>query len=61
LLAPSSQVMLLDVMENGVFQLGSEGTVARRLRFISSSSENLKVKVIQGRFMEDLYERLNTL
>jgi hypothetical protein len=60
-LAPGSQVRLLDVMEDGVFQFGSGGDITCRLRFISSSSENLKVKVIQGKFMEDLYENLNTL
>ncbi|MEI9477712.1 MAG: sigma 54-interacting transcriptional regulator [Deltaproteobacteria bacterium] len=60
-LDPPSQFKLLDVMENGVFQLGSEGDIAKHLRFISSSSENLKAKVVQGKFMEDLYERLNTL
>ena len=60
-LDPSSQLKLLDVMENGVFQLGSEGNIAKHLRFISSSSENLKAKVLEGKFMEDLYERLNTL
>ena len=58
---PPSQLRLLDVMENGVFQLGSEGDIAKHLRFIASSSENLKAKVMQGKFMEDLYERLNTL
>ena len=60
-LAPASQVRLLDVMEDGVFQFGPGGDITHRLRFISSSSENLKVKVIQGKFMEDLYEHLNTL
>jgi nitrogen-specific signal transduction histidine kinase len=60
-LAPPSQLRLLEVMEDGVFQFGWAGDITRRLRFISSSSENLKVKVIQGKFMEDLYEHLNTL
>ena len=60
-LTPASQMRLLDVMDDGIFRPGSEGGVTRRLRFISSSSENLKVKVIQGKFMEDLYEHLNTL
>jgi len=60
-LDPAGQLRLLEVMENGGFQLGSERTIAGRLRFISSCSDNLKAKVLQGTFLEDLYEHLNTL
>jgi len=51
-LDPAGQLRLLEVMENGGFQLGSERTIAGRLRFISSSSDNLKAKVLQGTFLE---------
>ena len=48
-------------MEDGIFQNGAVKKVIKNLRFISSSSENLKEKMAQGKFSEDLYHRLNTL
>jgi nitrogen-specific signal transduction histidine kinase len=52
---------LLELVEEGFFQNGPEKKVFKNLRFISSSSEDLREKVSQGRFSEDLYYRLNTL
>jgi nitrogen-specific signal transduction histidine kinase len=60
-LGQTGQLNLLDVMEKGVFQFESERNLAQDLRIICSSSENLMGKVIQGQFLEDLYDRLNTL
>ena len=60
-LGQSSQSTLLDLIEEGFLQNGAESKVIRNLRFISSSSENLKEKVTQGKFLEDLYHRIGTL
>jgi two-component sensor histidine kinase len=60
-LNPYCQSMLLELIEDGFFQYGIEKKVIRNLRFIASSSEDLKQKIGQGRFSEDLYDRLNTL
>jgi nitrogen-specific signal transduction histidine kinase len=51
----------LDLVEDGFFQNGAEKKTINNLRFISSSSENLKEKITQGKFSEDLYHRLNIL
>ena len=56
-----SQSKLLELIEDGFFQEGGEKKVIKNFRFIASSSENLKEKIDQGRFTEDLYDRLNTL
>ena len=55
------QFRLLDLMEDGIFEKDSEKRAIQNLRFITSSSENLKEKIIKGKFSEDLYHRLNTL
>jgi nitrogen-specific signal transduction histidine kinase len=56
-----SQSRLLELVEDGFFQNGAEKKTIKNLRFISSSSENLKDKIPQGKFSEDLYHRLTTL
>jgi nitrogen-specific signal transduction histidine kinase len=55
------QSKLLELVEDNFFQTGTEKKVLKNLRFIASSSEDLKDKVAQGRFSEDLYHRLNVL
>jgi len=55
------QSKLLDLVEDGFFQMGTEKKVIKNLRFIASSSEDLRDKMAQARFSEDLYHRLNTL
>jgi two-component sensor histidine kinase len=55
------QFKLLELMEDGIFQNGEVKKVIKNLRFISSSSENLKEKMAQGKFSEDLYHQINTL
>jgi len=60
-LKPYSQFKLLELVEDNFFQDGGEKRVIKNLRFIASSSENLREKIDQGRFSEDLYDRLNTL
>jgi len=60
-LGQENQLRLVELIEEGFFQNGSEKKFFKNLRFISSSSEDLREKVSQGRFLEDLYYRLNTL
>jgi nitrogen-specific signal transduction histidine kinase len=55
------QLKLWELIEDGIFQNGIDKKIIQNLRFISSSSENLKEKITQGKFSEDLYYRLNTL
>ncbi|MEW6375337.1 MAG: sigma 54-interacting transcriptional regulator [Thermodesulfobacteriota bacterium] len=60
-LGQANQLKLLELIEEGVFQNGHEKKTIKNLRFISSSSENVREKVAQGKFSEDLYYRLSTL
>jgi nitrogen-specific signal transduction histidine kinase len=55
------QSRLLELVEDGILQNGVEKKVVKNLRFVASSSENLKEKMAQGKFSEDLYHQLNTL
>src|SRR4030042_4612842 len=48
------------MIEDGLFQNGDEKKIIKNIRFISSSSEDLKEKVAQGKFSEDLYYQLST-
>ena len=60
-LGQDNQLKLLELIEDGIFQNGIERKVLKNLRFISSSSEDLREKVASGKFSEDLYYRFNTL
>jgi len=60
-LEPALQSKLLELVEDGFFQTGAEKKIIKNLRFIASSSEGLTEKIAQGRFLEDLYHRLNIL
>ncbi len=60
-LSQSIQLRLLELVEDGFFQMGTEKKMIKNLRFITSSSEDLRNKIAQGRFSEDLYHRLNIL
>ncbi len=60
-LRQKDQLKLLELIEDGIFQNGSNQKILKNLRYISSSSENLKEKIEQRKFSEDLYYRLNTL
>lgn len=56
----TSQARLLKLLEEGIFQDEGPPQKVRNLRFISSS-DHLGKKVREGRFSQDLYERLSTL
>ncbi len=60
-LGQSAQARLLELLEDGLFQNGVQEGGIRNVRFISSSSEHLEEKIAQGRFSEELYDRLSTL
>ena len=57
----SCQLKVLEIVEDGLFQNGDEKRSIKNIRFLSSSSYNLKEKVEQGKFSEDLYYRLSTI
>jgi nitrogen-specific signal transduction histidine kinase len=60
-LGQENQQTLVELIEEGFFQDGDEKKFFKNMRFISSSSEDLREKVSQGRFSQDLYYRLSTL
>ena len=55
-----NQLKLQELIEEGVFQNDIGKKTIQNLRFIASSSEDLREKVGQGKFSEDLYFRLST-
>jgi nitrogen-specific signal transduction histidine kinase len=59
-LRQTNQFILLELMSEGVLKNGFEKRIIKNLRFISSSSDDLKEKIAQRKFSEDLYNRLNT-
>jgi nitrogen-specific signal transduction histidine kinase len=60
-LGQENQQKLVELIEEGFFQDGDEKKFFKNIRFISSSSEDLREKVSQGRFSQDLYYRLSPL
>jgi DNA-binding NtrC family response regulator len=60
-LEEGNQLNLLRLLEDGFHQNRTERRILLAPRFISSSSEDLEGKVAQGKFAEDLYDRLTTL
>lgn len=61
-MSPLAQVKILRVLEYGEFErLGSERMLTSNARVISASNCSLRERVRQGKFREDLYQRLNGL
>ncbi len=60
-LCHGDQLKLLEVIEEGFFEDDGQKRMLKNIRWIASSSENVREKVRQGNFSEDLYDRLNTL
>jgi DNA-binding NtrC family response regulator len=56
----NSQLMLSELIEDGMWRDSNEKKMVRNIRLIASSSENLKEKVVQRKFSEDLYHQLCT-
>jgi hypothetical protein len=61
LLQASIQRKLLEWIEDGIIENEKDQGNFKKIRLISSSSDNVRALVIQRRFSEDLYDRLNTL
>ena len=58
-LAPNMQVKLLRVLQEGTFQrVGGEKTIRVDVRVISATNYDLRERVRQGQFREDLFYRL---
>ena len=60
-LSQGDQLRLLELLEEGLFKYNGERRIVKNLRWIASTSENLKERVLQGKFSEDLYDRLDSL
>src|SRR5881275_235774 len=61
-MSPLAQVKILRVLEYGEFErLGSERLLTSNARVICASNCSLRDRVRQGKFREDLYQRLNGL
>src|SRR5438876_6461527 len=61
-MSPLAQVKILRVLEYGEFErLGSERMLTSNARIIGASNCSLRERVRQGKFREDLYQRLSGL
>jgi two-component system, NtrC family, response regulator AtoC len=61
-MSASVQAKILRVLEEGTFmRLGGTSTIKVNIRLIAATNEHLKNAVIQGRFREDLYYRINVV
>jgi transcriptional regulator with PAS, ATPase and Fis domain len=61
-MSPLAQVKILRVLEYGEFErLGSERMLQSNARILCASNCSLRERVRQGKFREDLYQRLNGL
>jgi transcriptional regulator with PAS, ATPase and Fis domain len=61
-MSPLAQVKILRVLEYGEFErLGSERMQRANVRIVCASNCSLRERVQQGKFREDLYQRLNGL
>ena len=61
-LSTAAQAKLLRVLQEGTVEpLGSNVSIQVDVRIISATHQNLKTRVAQGQFREDLYYRINTI
>lgn len=61
-LALGTQVKLLRVLQEFIFErLGSNTPIKADVRLISATNQDLKKKITEGNFREDLYYRLNII
>ncbi|MDZ4694748.1 MAG: sigma-54 dependent transcriptional regulator [Deltaproteobacteria bacterium] len=58
----SAQAKLLRVLQEGTFEpIGSDKSISVDVRVVSATHRNLKERIVQGLFREDLYYRLKVL
>ena len=61
-LSQSLQVKLLRVLQEKVFErVGGEKSISVNIRIIAATNKKLKDEMMQGRFREDLFYRLNVV
>ena len=61
-LSPGLQVKLLRVLQEKVFErVGGQRTISVDIRVIAATNKNLKEEMLNNRFREDLYYRLNVV
>ena len=61
-IAPTVQVKLLRaIQENTFFRVGGEKPVEVDIRIVPATNQDLKRKIVEGLFREDLYYRLNVI
>lgn len=59
---PSLQVKLLRVLQDGIFfRLGSTEQIKVDARIVAATNNELKKRILEGKFREDLYYRLNVV
>lgn len=61
-MTPALQAMLLKVVEEGEFyRVGGTKLIRADVRFIAATNRDIKRRIDEGRFREDLYYRLNVM
>jgi transcriptional regulator with GAF, ATPase, and Fis domain len=59
---PTTQLLLLRVLQEKKFErVGAEDTIKVDVRVIAATNRNLNQEMMEGRFREDLYYRLNVI